>query len=325
MQRNTWLSMAAVAALLVAALLAAAPAAADDPHWGANWFPNISLTTQDGKTVHFYDDLLKGKLVVIDLIYTTCKFSCPLETARMAQVQRLLGDHVGKEIFFYSISIDPEHDTPEVLKAYAEKFHAGPGWTFLTGKKEDIDLISKKLGLYSTPDINADGHTTYLMLGDVPHGQWMQNSAVDNPRFLATTIRNFFSLDQKQEVAKKSYSQAPAINIRSKGEYLFSTRCAACHTVGRGDSVGPDLLGVTNVRKHDWLTHFISTPDQLLEEKDPIATALFKKYNGIVMPNLRLGPDDVQYLIAFLQSEAAAADHAATVKTTGAKAGPGGR
>ena len=85
-----------------------APAAAfDNPHWGANFFPNTELTTQDGKKVKFYDDLVKGKIVVIDLIYTHCVDSCPLETARLAQVQKILGDAVGKDIFFYSISIDP--------------------------------------------------------------------------------------------------------------------------------------------------------------------------------------------------------------------------
>ena len=88
--------------------------------------------------------------MVIELIYTHCVDICPLETARLAQVQKMLGDRVGKDIFFYSISIDPTRDTPEVLKAYAEKYHVGPGWTFLTGKKEDIDLISKKLGFIAT-------------------------------------------------------------------------------------------------------------------------------------------------------------------------------
>src|SRR6476469_8995931 len=117
--------------------------------WGSNYFPNVTLTTQDGKKVQFYDDLIKGKIVAINLIYTTCKFACPLETARLAQVYRLIGDRMGRDVFFYSISIDPDTDTPAVLKEYAEKFHAGPGWLFLTGKKSDIDVISRKLGIYS--------------------------------------------------------------------------------------------------------------------------------------------------------------------------------
>ena len=135
--------MAAGSALLVATLLTVGPRpAAADSRWGANYFPNLELTTQDGAKVHFYDDVLKGKIVAINLIYTHCQYSCPLETARLAQVQQILGDRVGKDIFFYSITLDPARDTPEVLKAYAEKYHAGPGWTFLTGKKEDIELIS---------------------------------------------------------------------------------------------------------------------------------------------------------------------------------------
>src|ERR1051326_1939425 len=155
---------------------------------GSSHFPNVELTTQDGKKVHFYDDLIKGKIVAIDLIYTTCHYACPLETARLAQVQKKLGDRVGKDVFFYSISIDPEHDTPEALKAYAEKFHAGPGWLFLTGKKEDINLPAGNLGLYFDPGLNRDGHTVELMIGNEPSGQWTRNAATDNPRFLTSTI-----------------------------------------------------------------------------------------------------------------------------------------
>src|SRR5947209_4651674 len=192
MRRNrTILPAVAVLLLTISAFMALAPvpALADNSHWGANYFPNVILTTQNGKKVKFYDDLLKGKIVVIDLIYTTCQYACPLETARLAQVQKMLGDRVGKDIYFYSISIDPGHDTPKVLKAYAQKFHAGPGWLFLTGKKDDIELVSKKLGLYSDPDPdNKDGHTPFVVLGNEATGQWLRNSATDNARFLSTLI-----------------------------------------------------------------------------------------------------------------------------------------
>src|SRR5580765_5866241 len=172
------------------ALLISHPSSADS-RWGANYFPNVELTTQDGKTVHFYDDLIKGKIVAIDLIYTTCQYSCPLETARLAQVQKILGDRVGKDIFFYSITIDPKNDTPAVLKAYAKKFHAGPGWTFLTGKKEDIDFLSKRLGLWDDPSVNADGHLARLLIGNEATGQWIRGSAMDNPSFQARMIGDF--------------------------------------------------------------------------------------------------------------------------------------
>jgi len=119
---------------------------------GPIYFPNVLLTTQDGTTVHFYDDLLKGKKVAINLIYTSCKDECPLEAARLIQVQQLLGDRVGRDIFFYSISIDPTQDTPAVLKASAEEFNVGPGWLFRTGEEDDIKLVAKKLGL-PRPDL----------------------------------------------------------------------------------------------------------------------------------------------------------------------------
>ena len=162
MQRTSACSRVSIVALLmILTILGLIDAAfsetneANGARWGANYFPNVPLTTQDGATVHFYDDLLKGKAVAINLIYTHCQDACPLETARLAQVQRLLGDRVGKEIFFYSISIDPDHDTPADLKVYAEKFHVGPGWQFLTGKKEDIALIGEKLGLTSLTDASS--------------------------------------------------------------------------------------------------------------------------------------------------------------------------
>src|SRR5689334_14554734 len=84
-----------------------------DSQWGESHFPNVELITQYGKKVRFYDDLIKGKVVAIELIYTTCKYNCPLETARMVQLQKLMGDRMGKDVFFYSITIEPEHDTPE--------------------------------------------------------------------------------------------------------------------------------------------------------------------------------------------------------------------
>ena len=315
MRRTGQAGFSTVAAIFLTAILYIAAgstrAAADNARWGANYFPNVILTTQDGTKVRFYDDVLKGKSVVIDLIYTHCVDACPLETARLVQVQKMLGDRVGKDIFFYSISIDPAHDTPKVLKEYAQKYHIGPGWTFLTGKKSDIDLISKKLGLYTEPDPNdRDGHTPSVLIGNEPGGQWMRNSATDNARFLANMIGNWLDSWRNAKVvdAKSNYTQAPAIDISDNGRYIFTTHCAACHTIGHGEKIGPDLLGVTNVRDHSWLERFISTPDKVIAEKDPIAVALYKKYNGVNMPNLRLTDAELHNLIDFLERQSAAHD-----------------
>ena len=299
-------------ALLVTAtaLLGAVPAIAagiGEP----GYFPNVPLTTQDGKVVRFYDDLLKGKSVVINLIYTTCSYSCPVETAKLVEVQRLLGDRVGKDIFFYSISIDPVTDRPEKLKAYASKFQVKPGWMFLTGKKEDITLISKKLGLSSLGDAaSPDGHMPSLMIGKEATNQWMRNSAVDNPRFLATKILHFFDGYSAKPVP--SYAGVAALASLDTAEYLFQSRCALCHTIGKGDRVGPDLLNVTERRNRSWLARYVAAPDRVLAAGDPIARKLFAKYPTVRMPNLNLTADEVSTLIPYMEQQSRAVTKSAT-------------
>lgn len=273
---------------------------------GSSRFPNVELITQDGKKVRFYDDLIKGKVVAIELMYTTCKYNCPLETARLVQVQKLLGERMGKDVFFYSITIEPDKDTPKVLKAYSKKYHVGPGWLFLTGKEADIKLISKQLGLDFLPNPNdPDGHTPSLLIGNEKTGLWMRNSALDNTKFLALKIEQMIGYSGRPvDVAAAQANGAGKLNI-DKGQYLFSTRCAACHTIGNGDKVGPDLLGVTSVRDRTWLMKIIADPMRLIEERDPLATALFKKYNEIRMPKLGLPEADVNALIEYMTIQSA--------------------
>ena len=271
--------------------------------YGASYFPNVPLVTQDGKTVRFYDDLLKGKSVAVNIIYTSCTDECPLETARLAQLQRLLGERMGKDIFFYSISIDPKNDTPQVLKAYMEKFGVGPGWTFLTGDAADIRAVTKKLGLSRYSDAaNKDGHTAILMVGDVPGGQWVRHSAVDNPEFLASSLATFFGW---RDTTAKSYTEARPLSVGG-GEYLFASRCSACHSIGQGDKMGPDLLGVTARRERTWLLRYVQVPDQVLASGDPIAKALNEKYQKARMPNVGLGGADAAAIVSYLEGLSAA-------------------
>jgi protein SCO1 len=285
----------------VVAVLSGTPVLAGDLR-GAEYFPNVALTTQHGTTVHFYDDLLKGKAVAINLMYTSCKDECPLETARLVQVQRLLGDRVGKDIFFYSISIDPGRDTPEVLNAYARKFGVGPGWLFLTGKGDDIKLVARKLGLSRRNDAaTRDGHTAILMVGNEPTGQWMRNSAVDNPRFLVTKISSLMGWRDLQP--GQSYADAAVLRAPDTGAYIFQGKCSACHSIGKGDSVGPDLAGVTTRRERGWLARYLRVPDQMLADKDPIAVELFAKYKNVAMPNLRLSEGEINVLLSFLEAK----------------------
>jgi protein SCO1 len=303
-KRSNSIARAIALAFAAATVLTLCTAAAADngSPWGGNYFPNVTLVTQDGKAVRFYDDLVRGKMVVINFIYTKCGDTCPLETAKLAQVQRLLGDRVGKDVFFYSISIDPDRDTPQELKAYADKFHVKPGWLFLTGDKKDVELIRKKLGQAARPGENPlSGHSTTLTLGNEATGQWMQDSALDDPKYVAVMVGDWLSSWQ-HHTAGPSYAEAHLVDS-DKGAYLFKTRCAACHTVGHGDGVGPDLHGISNIRSRTWLTQFIETPDKMVAERDPIATALYNKYNQVQMPNMRLGDPDVAALLAYLDAQ----------------------
>lgn len=302
-----WLSGAVRGAAALLAALTATPASAGKP--GADHFPNVTLTTQDGEQVHFYDDLIKGKIVAINLIYTHCDFTCSLETARLAQVQDILQDRMGKDIFFYSITIDPDRDTPAVLKAYAEKFKSGPGWLFLTGKRQDIDRLAVRIGLTekesvtAAPDDDHDGHTPHLLIGNEATGQWLRDSSTDNPRVLARLIGNFVDDGTHALIAGSRSGDGAPLKIASPGRYLFGKECAACHTIGHGDKIGPDLKDVAKKRDPAWLAQYIVRPDRMLAAGDPIAAGLYAKYQA-VMPNLGVGDRDLAALLQFLGEQA---------------------
>ena len=138
-------------------------------------FPNVTLTTHEGKKVKFYDDLLKDKIVLINFMYVRCEGSCPGTTANLVRVQELLGDRVGKDIFMYSITLKPEEDTPKVLADYAKAYKAKPGWQFLTGDPKDIELLRQKLGFIDRDpvrDANKSNHIGMLRWGNEPHTLW---------------------------------------------------------------------------------------------------------------------------------------------------------
>jgi len=146
--------------------------------------PNIELVTHEGRRVRFYDDLVKGKVVAINFMFATCRNACPESTQHLVEVQHALGDRMGRDVTFLSISLDAERDTPEVLRGYAEAHGAGPGWYFLTGKHDDIELLRHKLGAYELdPVIDADRtqHTGLVILGNEPAGRWKAITALGKP------------------------------------------------------------------------------------------------------------------------------------------------
>jgi len=146
--------------------------------------PNIELVTHEGRRVRFYDDLVKGRVVAINFMFATCRNACPESTQHLVEVQHALGDRMGRDVTFLSISLDAERDTPEVLRGYAEAHGAGPGWYFLTGKHDDIELLRHKLGAYELdPVIDADRtqHTGLVILGNEPAGRWKAITALGKP------------------------------------------------------------------------------------------------------------------------------------------------
>ena len=133
------------------------------------YFTDVELLNQDGQTVRFYSDVLKDKVVIINTFFTTCTSICPPLNRNFEKIQEALGDRLGKSVFLVSISVDPATDTPPRLKEYGRRFHARPGWMFLTGKKENLDWALYKLGQYVE---TKDDHTSIFIIGNEPKGLW---------------------------------------------------------------------------------------------------------------------------------------------------------
>lgn len=182
--------------LAALALFAALPAFAQqppaDPHAGhqhmqppqaeaspaQKYFGDIPLVNQDGQEMHFYSDLIKDKIVVIDVMFTSCTGACPIMSTTFAKIQDRLGDRIGKDVHLISISVDPVNDTPAKLKEYAARFNAKPGWYFVTGPKENVDAVLKRLGQYVE---NREAHQNLFLIGNDKTGLWKKAFGLAKP------------------------------------------------------------------------------------------------------------------------------------------------
>ena len=180
--------------------------------------PNVELITQDNERVHFYTDLVKDRRVVIQFMFARCKDVCPVITHHLAEVQRLLKGRVGRDIFFYSITLSPEEDTPRDLKNFGKVHGVGPGWTFLTGKPEDIFLLRKSLGFfYDNPKEDADrnNHSGMLVVGTEPLLRWAMCQGGADPKWIATVIQT--EADAPLTGSVDGVKQAdPAVRVQTK-------------------------------------------------------------------------------------------------------------
>ncbi|NJD61778.1 MAG: SCO family protein [Deltaproteobacteria bacterium] len=152
-------------------------------------FPDVVLKTHQGRDVRFYDDLVRGKTVLINFFYTNCvgEALCPTTTANLVKVQELLGKRVGRDVFLYSISLDPGHDTPKVLNRYAKGFGVKPGWLFLTGAAEDIESLRRSVGFVDPDpvrDRDRSQHIGMVRYGIEPLERWASCPCLSSPKWI---------------------------------------------------------------------------------------------------------------------------------------------
>lgn len=174
--------------------------------------PNVTLVTHEGRQVCFYDDLVKGRMVVIHFMYTRCRGICLPSTANLAEVQKALGARMGRDVTFLSLSLDAEEDSPSDLKAFGEAHGAGPGWVFLTGQKADIELLRRRLGAYDPdPSVDADRsqHTAVVILGNEPKGRWQAIPALAHPVRIRQAIERTLLPPSQWRVGAEVVAEVP--------------------------------------------------------------------------------------------------------------------
>ncbi len=162
---------------------AALPAFAAGP--AGQYFKDIVLTDQNGNRVRLYEDVIKDRTIVMNSFFASCKGACPIMTGTYTALQSRFADHLGKDLMFVSITVDPANDTPPKLAEYARKAKAKPGWLLLTGSKDEVTRALKKIGQYSeTPE----AHMNIMIVGNDKTGLWKKAFAVAKPDEIAAIV-----------------------------------------------------------------------------------------------------------------------------------------
>jgi protein SCO1 len=162
--------------------------------------PDVEVLDQDGRKLLFYSDLVRGKTVAINFIFTTCTTICPPLTANFAKIQKNMAEQgEAGSVRLISVSVDPENDTPERLKKYAELFHARPGWTFVTGRRADLEQIWKAFNIFLAS--KQDHPPTVAVGNDVTH-VWNYASGLTSAGKLTAVIEA--TLKEREPVDKRS-------------------------------------------------------------------------------------------------------------------------
>jgi protein SCO1/2 len=163
--------------------------------------PDVEIVDQNGKAQRFYTDIVKGKAVIINFIFTSCTYVCPMQGANFARLQTALGERLGRDIFLVSVSTDPTVDTPERLKAWGARFGAKPGWTLVTGRKEEID---KLLVVLTGDEARRGEHSPFALVGDFGRGAWLRTYGLAEPeRYIQLLATLNASNAEQQSTARK--------------------------------------------------------------------------------------------------------------------------
>lgn len=292
-----------LAAVLLVSMICVAPsyAAPAGSRYNKDYFQNTPVISHTGERFRFYDDLIKDKLVVINFIYLSCNDICPLSTARLTEIKSRLGEVAGNNIFFYSITMDPERDSVVQLKEYADAFGIDNGWLFLTGETEPLKQLRWRLGERSRI---LTEHRNHLLLGNDKTGEWSRTSLYTDIDSVISKIRQLMPewRDQKRVANAHFTTFENSKHQLLPGQALFQKACINCHSIGDGDRVGPDLKDISQRREPAWLSSYMIAPEKLRRSGDPIATKLDKDYPGVFMPNLGLSERDVKELLSYIQS-----------------------
>jgi protein SCO1/2 len=190
------MSRAAAPAVAVALVLAAGGVACGELTGGAGTaaiparaprpFPSAVFTSHRGESVRV-DEVARERVVVLAFSYLRCTGSCPKTVSNLREVERLLGDRAGRDVAILTVSLDPEHDTPDALARHARELGTGPGLTFLTGAPADVDALRRHLGLYDRYDPGAPrtSHAALLVVGDARAGRWLALPGLGRPEDVA--------------------------------------------------------------------------------------------------------------------------------------------
>jgi protein SCO1/2 len=153
----------------------AAPSAQPVARGPGREYPNPLLVTHEGREVRLYDDLLRDGAVILSFGYARCTGSCPATNATLKRVAAALGERVGRDVRLLTLTLDPEHDRPEVLRRHADLLGAPPGWTFLTGAPADLDAVRRFFGLRDrdpAADEDRGRHAGLLVVGSAARDRW---------------------------------------------------------------------------------------------------------------------------------------------------------